>query len=238
MYNKYFTLSFDDGVTQDLRFIKLLKKHGLYSCTFNINTGLLGNGGEITFPDGYKVPHVKLTADDVRGGVYEGFEIAVHSYTHPALSHISTDEVKEQITKDEALITEYSGTAPVGMAYPGGNYYTEETIDTILSSSNMRYARTVTSTHGFSLPERFMEWHPTCHILDEKAEELALSFIEAKATDSDLLFYVWGHTYEFDWHDRWDSIDRFLSLIANKKDIIYMTGRDIYERFSKSVPSK
>lgn len=44
---KIFTLSFDDGVTQDRRFIGLLKKYGL-TCTFNVNSALLGTEGEVT----------------------------------------------------------------------------------------------------------------------------------------------------------------------------------------------
>ena len=43
---KIFTLSFDDGVTQDRRFIGLLKKYGL-TCTFNVNSALLGTEGEV-----------------------------------------------------------------------------------------------------------------------------------------------------------------------------------------------
>ena len=42
MPKKYFTLSVDDGVTQDLKIIDILKKYNMYCCTFNINTGLCG----------------------------------------------------------------------------------------------------------------------------------------------------------------------------------------------------
>ena len=35
--HKFFTLSFDDGVTQDRRFIKMLNDRGL-KCTFNLNS--------------------------------------------------------------------------------------------------------------------------------------------------------------------------------------------------------
>ena len=42
---KAFTLSFDDGVTQDERMINLLNKYGLRG-TFNLNSALLGANGE------------------------------------------------------------------------------------------------------------------------------------------------------------------------------------------------
>jgi len=40
------TLSFDDGVTQDIRLIEMLDRYGL-KATFNINSGLLGKPGQL-----------------------------------------------------------------------------------------------------------------------------------------------------------------------------------------------
>ena len=44
--NKAVTFSFDDGITQDLRIIKILDKYGLKG-TFNVNSGLLGQPGTL-----------------------------------------------------------------------------------------------------------------------------------------------------------------------------------------------
>ena len=38
------TLSYDDGVMQDIRFIEILNKYNL-KCTFNLNSELLGKPG-------------------------------------------------------------------------------------------------------------------------------------------------------------------------------------------------
>ena len=43
---KLLTLSYDDGVTQDIRLIELFNKYGL-KATFNINSELLGHDGEL-----------------------------------------------------------------------------------------------------------------------------------------------------------------------------------------------
>ncbi len=43
-YKKILTLSFDDGITQDERFIEILNKYAI-KCTFNINSSLLGTDG-------------------------------------------------------------------------------------------------------------------------------------------------------------------------------------------------
>lgn len=44
MQNKFFTLSYDDGITQDKRLVKIFNKYGIRA-TFNINSELLGNPG-------------------------------------------------------------------------------------------------------------------------------------------------------------------------------------------------
>ena len=36
---KAFNLSYDDGITQDSRFVSLINKYGL-KCTFNLNSGI------------------------------------------------------------------------------------------------------------------------------------------------------------------------------------------------------
>ena len=41
---KAFTISYDDGVTQDIRLIELLNKYQIKG-TFNLNSGLLGQSG-------------------------------------------------------------------------------------------------------------------------------------------------------------------------------------------------
>ena len=38
MQNKFFTLSYDDGITQDKRLVKIFNKYGIRA-TFNINSG-------------------------------------------------------------------------------------------------------------------------------------------------------------------------------------------------------
>ena len=90
---KAVTFSYDDGVTQDQRLIRILDKYGL-KCTFNLNSGLLGNPGSLVRED-VTVAHVKPRACEVRA-IYEGHEIAVHTLTHPALSQLSDEEVIRQ----------------------------------------------------------------------------------------------------------------------------------------------
>ncbi|MBO5127231.1 MAG: polysaccharide deacetylase family protein, partial [Clostridia bacterium] len=98
---KAVTFSYDDGVTQDQRLIKIFEKYGL-KCTFNLNSGLLGRPGSLIRED-VTVAHVKPRACEVRR-IYEGHEIAVHTLTHPALSNLSDEDVVREVEEDRIAL--------------------------------------------------------------------------------------------------------------------------------------
>lgn len=43
------------------------------------------------------------------------------------------------------------------------------------------------------------------------------------------LFYLWGHSYEFDNDDNWHLIKNFCAFIGGREDICYATNGEIYE---------
>ena len=48
------------------------------------------------------------------------------------------------------------------------------------------------------------------------------------STDQELaLFYVWGHSYEFDVEDNWDNMEDLLTLVSGKEDVWYATNQQI-----------
>ena len=75
-FQKAVTFSYDDGITQDQRLIRILNKYGL-KCTFNLNSGLLGTHNSLLRED-VTVAHVKPRACEVRK-IYAGHEIAAHT---------------------------------------------------------------------------------------------------------------------------------------------------------------
>ncbi len=61
----------------------------------------------------------------------------------------------------------------------------------------------------------------------DKAFELAKEFINLK-NDEPKIFYVWGHSYEFDEADgKWDRFEEFCQLISGHSDIFYGTNKEI-----------
>jgi hypothetical protein len=43
------------------------------------------------------------------------------------------------------------------------------------------------------------------------------------------LFYIWGHSFEFDRNDNWQHLEDICGVLANKEDIWYATNIEIYE---------
>ena len=43
-----------------------------------------------------------------------------------------------------------------------------------------------------------------------------------------MMFYLWGHSYEFDNDDNWHVIEEFCKYVGNKDDIWYATNMEIY----------
>ena len=59
--------------------------------------------------------------------------------------------------------------------------------------------------------------------------ELAKQFVELQETDGLKLFYLWGHSFEFDADDNWEVIEKFGEYIGWREDIWYATNGEIYE---------
>ena len=223
---KAVTFSYDDGVTQDQRLIRLFDKYGL-KCTFNLNSGLLGKPGSLIRED-VTVAHVKPRPCEVRG-IYEGHEIAVHTLTHPALSALSDEEVVREVEEDRIALSELAGYEVVGMAYPGGTHVMNEHVaDLIRTRTGVKYARTTTSTHSFDLQKDLLIFNPTVyhHIEWDALFRLGEEFIELKP-DSPQIYYIWGHAYEFDIHGDWERFEEFCRLISGHDDIFYGTNRQV-----------
>jgi peptidoglycan/xylan/chitin deacetylase (PgdA/CDA1 family) len=229
---KFFTMSFDDGTVQDVRFVELINKYKL-KCTFNLNSGFFGrvHGG---VHEGIEIDHSEITADMV-ADLYKGHEVAVHTVHHPNLLKLSREEIIKEVSEDKKALEELCGYEITGMAYPGGPFYNDFVIDTILENTGIYYARDIDCHFTFKMPERLMTWHPTCHQNDKEILKLAESFIKAEAKE-DMLFYVWGHSFEFDkFEDSWDNFEKFCKLISGKADIQYVTNGEIAAYISDSV---
>ena len=224
---KYFTFSFDDGVTQDKRFIEMLNKYGL-KATFNLNSSLFGLKGGWDI-GGKWVNHNKVSPFEVKD-IYAGHEVAVHTLTHPNLTGENDEAVEYQVEEDRKQLSRLVGYEVRGMAYPCGGVNNDDRVAGVIKEkTGVCFSRTITSTFNFDLPKNVYRLDPSVHICDaENLFRMAEEFINLK-TDEPKLFYVWGHTYEFDMVDSmpWERMEEFCKLISGKEDIIYGTNIDV-----------
>ena len=220
---KVVTLSYDDGVVQDIRLMEIMDKYGLKG-TFNINTGWYES--EDAEREKFCGRLKKSEAMDLYIG--SGHEVAVHALTHPFLERISEPEIIYEIMEDRKNIAQDYKTTARGMAYPFGTY--DDRVLRILKDCGICYSRTTKSTHNFNFPTNWLTLHPTCHHNDERLMELADRFVnEPERFAQSRMFYLWGHSYEFDNNDNWSVIEEFAKFIGNRDDIWYATNIEIYD---------
>ena len=220
---KTLTLSYDDGVVQDIRLIEIMNKYGIKG-TFNVNSGswLAEDKVREKFYGRLKLSEAKQLY------INSGHEVAVHSYTHPFLEQLDSSEVIYEITQDRLALEKDFGKITRGMAYPMGTY-SEDVIEA-LDKCGVVYSRTTKATYGFKFPERWLELHPTCHHRDERLFELTERFVsEPSRWGNAQMFYLWGHSYEFDNDDNWDRIEKFCQIAGGHRDIWYTTNIEIYD---------
>lgn len=229
---KAFTMSYDDGVRQDIRLAEICNKYGV-KCTFNINAGIIAQAPG----------HRRLCADEIREHLLgAGHEIAVHGFNHRAPGAQRPITAIQDVLNDRlALEAEFGGIIR-GMAYPdsgvtkihAGTSY--ETIRQILKDLGIVYSRSLAGDNDrFLLPEDWYNLIPTAHHNNPQVLEFAEKFVAFdyeklySASRFPRLFYLWGHSYEFDNNDNWDRIEAILEIVAGKDDTWYPTNIQLWE---------
>ncbi len=196
---KAVTFSYDDGTEHDRRLVDLFDRYHLKG-TFHLNAGRFGtsNGTEDY-----------IYADEVEE-LYEDHEVACHGYDHPFFSHLTHSQMLDQLLMDKRELERLCHYPVRGLSYPYGEYF-DEVIDAA-KTVGLVYSRTVEDTMRFRLPSDFMRWHPTCH--HNKAFSLLDDFKDQSDRRGPALFYIWGHSYEFEREDTWDMIEELAKRIS------------------------
>lgn len=216
---KAFTLSYDDGVESDRKLVDMINAYGI-KCTFNLNSGLIGDGSLWEY-QGFAVR--RLPAEGMKE-LYAGHEIAIHGTKHIAPPGLGDKELEEEFWEDKKSLEKLFGTTPVGMAYAYGAY-DDKTAD-YLASIGIRYARTVWDSLNFDLQTDLLRFRPTCHHNNEKLFDLLEAFLDRSA-DAPQLFYLWGHSYEYDADGSWERLEKVCERIAGRDDVFVGTNREV-----------
>ncbi|MDE6387658.1 MAG: polysaccharide deacetylase family protein [Lachnospiraceae bacterium] len=209
--DKALTFSYDDAQIYDRRLVSIFNQHNM-KATFHLNSGTLDREGFIT------------TAEVKE--LYVNHEVACHAVSHPFFNQLSKMQMIAEIYEDRRALERCLGKIVRGMSYPFGEY-NEQMIQTAVNLGIV-YSRTVESTMNFSLPADFMKWHPTCHhsgVTDTMIED----FLNAPNYRNLSLFYIWGHSYEFEENHNWEQISGICERLQGKEDVWYATNIEIYE---------
>lgn len=208
------TFSYDDGQIFDRRLAALFDAYQL-KATFHLNSGSIGRDSYVGW-------------DELKE-IYKNHEVSCHGYSHPYFTQLSKGSIVEEILEDKKCL-EAAVKYPVrGMSYPYGIYS-----DKLIESAKvlgMEYSRTVEDTNSFGLPVDFMKWHPTCHH-NKASDALVEQFLNPPGYMRLPLFYIWGHSFEFDRENSWSKIEGLCEKLAHHKDTWYATNIEIKDYIS------
>jgi hypothetical protein len=228
---KALTLSYDDGVEQDIRLIEILDRFGI-KATFNINSGCYSPEGTVFEPGRIHRRMSRTAAIDLYKN--SPHEVAVHTVSHPYLETLPVAAVAREVIEDRMALESDFGVTVRGMAYPFGTY--NDAVVEVLRSAGISYSRTVQSTEKFDMPTDWLRLPATCHHTSSKLMELAQKFVDRPQNLAPKMFYLWGHSYEFERDDNWDVIENFCALVGGREDIWYATNIEIYD-YTKAYES-
>ncbi len=216
------TLSYDDGQLYDEKMLEIISKYGI-KATFNICSGCYGDEEHYTNLTKEKAIELYNKHD---------CEVANHGKNHLPLTEVDrlvafNDilEGRDDLEKDFRRIIR-------GFAYAYGVY--NEDVIKMLKDCGIVYARVVGSSEEFELPHDWLRWQGTCHHENPRLMELIDDFLsEPKTTwfwhTYPRLFYLWGHSYEFNSNKNWDKLETICKKLGNRDDIWYATNIEIYE---------
>lgn len=205
------TMSYDDGMVYDFKLIDIFNKYGIKG-TFHLN--------------GHR--YLNMTDAELKevAEKYKGHEVSCHTISHPHLERMTPQLCARDIIDDKIILEKMCGYIVRGMSYPFGKFSND--VVNAMKACGMEYSRTTRSTNTFAIPENWMLWDPTCH---HKADLNALwDTMDARLQWLDMpLFYIWGHSFEFNSDNNWDKIENFCAKVEGHPDVWFATNIEIMD---------
>lgn len=220
---KALTFSYDDGVKADLHLLTIFERYGLKG-TFNINSKLFDCA----------CWHDRMDEEATYNAfANSGQEIALHGARHIFMDKVPLPEAIKEVVDNRAYLEEKFERIVRGMAYAYNGFNGQ--IKDVLAKLGVAYARTTADTHSFSIPQDWLELNPTCHHRDPEFGAIADKFFTQSPANEfkhrePWLFFVWGHSYEFDDDNNWEVIENVAKRAkAQSDEIWFATNMEIYE---------
>jgi len=226
------TTSWDDGHPMDLKLADLLSEFGIQA-TFYVAP--------------YNRERAVLAASDLRA-LSEHFEIGAHTMTHPDLTRLYARDLKNEIGGSKSELEGVIG-APLRMfCYPKGRH--NRRVRNAVMNAGFLGARTMrefflnpgrdvwqmaTTISVFPLPSwirfrhelRTVNWRGLRALwrsgIGTSWVELACGLFE-EVLEHGGVWHFWGHSWEIEEYDLWDSLRTVLSAVAHREGVSYLTN--------------
>lgn len=228
---KAVTFSYDDGCPQDVRLAQTLSRYNMKG-TFNL----------CRFENRKPTDNIMSLEDAKEHILNKGHEIAIHGYYHLTSGAVHDFAGIQDVINCRTHLEKEFGVIVRGMAYANSgikhfhNFTNYEKVKNYLTSLGVAYARTTGDHNSFYLPTDWHKWETTGHhnhpCLMEYIDEFLAIHHEKQMYGVNLmprLFFIWGHSREFDKDNNWDRLEEICQKLSNKDDIWYATNIEIYD---------
>lgn len=212
--------TWDDGTIFDRKLVAIFDRHGLKG-TFALNSGFLGLSAQASGWRDY------VRAEEVKT-LYARHEINSHTVQHPHLWHLSGEAMRWQFTEDRRRLEALVGYPVRGAVIPFGWETGAEHMARVFEGLGFRYARFTHTTLRCEWPANFLSWHPTAHC-GADLDALWKTFAGEMDRGCAPLLNVWGHSFEFEDAQRWDSLEAFAAQAGTHAQVWHATAGEVYD---------
>ncbi len=228
---KAVTFSYDDGCPQDVRLANTLDRYNMKG-TFNL----------CRFENRKPTDRIISLEDAKEHILNKGHEIATHGYYHLASGAVHDFTGIQDVINCRLHLEKEFGVIVRGMAYATSgikhfhNFTNYEKVKNYLTYLGIAYARSTADNNSFYLPTDWHKWETTGHHNNPRLMEYIDEFLAIDSEKSmtgvnrmPRLFFVWGHSREFDKDNNWDRLEEICQKLSNKDNIWYATNIEIYD---------
>ena len=208
----------DDSVLNDLKVMELCRKYGARA-TFNLNPGLLDRTSR-KLGWVYRGFEVRRFSQAELTDVYEGFQVANHTMTHPDPTKITPEEFRREVMDCRHFLEDAFQREIRGFAWPYGAY--NDACLAIARECGLAYGRTTLNTDRVLPVADPLALHSSCHFQNPDFDR-----IRERARESGV-FYFWGHSYEMmDDPALFAAYERQLATLAEDPEVEWVDVIDL-----------
>lgn len=229
---KAVTFSCDDGAkAADTKMVELLKENNL-KATFNLVGNFLKGENGTWYVSAEDAPEL-----------YNGFEVASHSSTHPYWDEITDDEAKKDISDNQTYLNTVFGYTPEGFAWAYGDPQNSVLYD-YLEEIGIEYARPVNTALNYEIPTDWLVWKQYKATVTS-VNNVGNDFLNnCKYDGKPKVLAFWLHSWEWNTDgkfiedgtadEQWAVMDAFMKKVAADEKIWSCTNLE-FAKYAKAL---